>query len=455
MTRAVLIVEDDTNLAAAMEIACERAGLRAATCSAGRLVRPRLEEASWDAVVLDLGLPDMSGLRVLEELRRDRPTLPVVIVTAHGTLENAMAARRLGIEAFLVKPVDHTAFAATLKELTGPSRAVEPAPSPSGAMLVGSSPPMQRAMVRLAQACASDAPVLIVGPTGSGKTLAAQLIHTHGLRPAGPFVTLSCGALPENLLESELFGHERGAFTGAVSARAGHIERAAGGTLLLDEIGDVSPAVQTRLLRLIDERVYSRVGGREDLRLDARIVAATHRNLGDEVRAGRFREDLLFRLRVIEVDMPPLRDRMADLPLLCAFLLAGIAPGRDLRLADEARQALERHDWPGNIRELRNALESAAATAPGQIILSQHLPPAVTGAARKPDEAAALRAAVRAWIAARLAEGADYDALLNGLEKTLLDELLPRYRHQPSVLARELRVHRATLLGKRRRLGLG
>jgi DNA-binding NtrC family response regulator len=454
MSATVLIVEDDAGLASAMEEACDRAGLRAVLCSAGRLVPAKLAAEPCDAVVLDLGLPDLGGLRVLEDLRRDWPDLPVVIVTAHGTLENAMEARRLGIEAFLVKPVDLTAFAATLKELTGPARAVAPAAAPATSMLVGSSPPMQRAMVRLAQACASDAPVLIAGPSGSGKTLAARVIHANSARAAGPFVTISCGALPESLLESELFGHERGAFTGAITARAGHVERSAGGTLLLDEVGDISPAVQARLLRLIDERVYTRVGGRADLRLDARIVAATHKDLAAEVRAGRFREDLLFRLRVIDVEMPSLRDRIEDLPLLCAFLLAGIAPGRDLRLAEEARRALERHDWPGNVRELRNALERAAASAPGQIILSQHLPAAVTGMERRGHEASALRAAVRDWVRAQLERGADYESLLGGLEKTLLDELLPRYGNRPSVLARELRVHRATLLGKRRRLGL-
>jgi DNA-binding NtrC family response regulator len=315
--------------------------------------------------------------------------------------------------------------------------------------LVGSSPAMQPAFAAIAHATASDVPVLITGPTGIGKSLAARVIHLHGARRAAPFITLACGSLPEALLEAELFGHEKGAFTGAIMARQGHLERAAGGTLFLDEIGEVPPAVQVKLLRFLDERVYTRVGGREDLQVDLRIIAASNQDLTEAVAQRRFREDLLYRLRVLEVKLPPLKDRMGDLPALCSHLLARMASGRRLALSEEALALLQAYSWPGNVRELRNALEHAMAVAGGSLIQPGHLP-AELRAGGRPGGGGELDAVLAQWIEDRLREGADYDAMHDELERRLLAALLPRYQGKPTLLARALDMNRATLRKKLR-----
>jgi DNA-binding NtrC family response regulator len=312
---------------------------------------------------------------------------------------------------------------------------------------------MQPAFAAIAHATASDAPVLITGPTGIGKSLTARVIHLHSNRHQAPFITLSCASLPENLLEAELFGHEKGAFTGAVSDKQGHIERAAGGTLFLDEIGEIPLSVQVKLLRFVEEKVFTRVGGRTDLKVDLRIIAATNQDLTQAIAEKRFREDLLYRLRVLEVKLPPLKARMSDLPTLCSYLLAGIAKERSLALSDDALSLLKRHDWPGNVRELRNVLEHAAAVCSGSLILPQHLPLEL----RHPSGSAhpaILDGALQEWLEAKLTEGVNYDAIHDELESKLLSALLPRYENKPTLLARALDMNRATLRKKLRQAGL-
>lgn len=291
---SVLIIEDEAALATALSRVCQRLGWHAELRASGNAGLRALASGNFDLAILDIGLPDLSGLEVLEKARARAPQLPVVIITAHGKLENAVAARKLGAAAYLVKPLDLREIERTLTQIlaTASAPTSAAAPASSDAQLLGDSPAMQRVFLEIAHACTTDAPVLLSGPTGSGKTLAARSIHIHSARKNAPFVALHCGALQEQLLESELFGHERGAFTGAVSARPGHIERARGGTLFLDEIGDISPTVQAKLLRFVEERAFTRVGGREDIRVELRLITATNKNLRDEVRAARFREDL-------------------------------------------------------------------------------------------------------------------------------------------------------------------
>jgi DNA-binding NtrC family response regulator len=306
---------------------------------------------------------------------------------------------------------------------------------------------MQPAFTAIAHACAADAPVLITGPTGIGKSLTAKIIHLHSARHQGPFVTLSCASLPENLLEAELFGHEKGAFTGAHATRTGHIDRAAGGTLFLDEVGELPLAVQAKLLRFVEEKTFVRVGGRTDHRVDLRILAATNQDLAAAVAEKRFRNDLLYRLRVLEVQLPPLVERRGDIPALAAYLLAGLARGRTLALSRDAAQALQQHTWPGNVRELRNVLEHAAAVCQGDLILPTHLPPelrALSPTVSVPSFPT-LDAALAAWLDDRLQRSSDYDTLLDELERRLLGLLLPRYDHKPTHLARALNINRATL----------
>ena len=313
---------------------------------------------------------------------------------------------------------------------------------------------MQPAFTAIAHATVSDVPVLITGPTGIGKSLAARVIHLHSRRHAAPFVTLSCASLPENLLETELFGHEKGAFTGAVAEKTGHIERAAGGTLFLDEIAEVPPSVQVKLLRFVEEKTFSRVGGRSDLRVDLRIIAATNQDLATAVAEKRFREDLLYRLRVLEVRLPPLRERLSDLPVLCAYLLAGIAQDRALTISHGALHQLQQHTWPGNVRELRNALERAAAVCGGKVLLPQHLPEGLDVGQPGDVSVGPVDGAIQGWLEAKLAGGAKYDEIQSALEGRLLAALLPRYEGRPTLMARDLDMNRATLRKKLREAGL-
>jgi len=446
---SVLIIEDEAALATALSRVCQRLGWHAELRASGNAGLRALASGNFDLAILDIGLPDLSGLEVLEKARARAPQLPVVIITAHGKLENAVAARKLGAAAYLVKPLDLREIERTLTQIlaTASAPASAAAPASSDAQLLGDSPAMQRVFLEIAHACTTDAPVLLSGPTGSGKTLAARSIHIHSARKNAPFVALHCGALQEQLLESELFGHERGAFTGAVSARPGHIERARGGTLFLDEIGDISPTVQAKLLRFVEERAFTRVGGREDIRVELRLITATNRNLRDEVKAGRFREDLFYRLHVLEIGMPPLRERTADLAVLAANFLRTAA--RPLTLAPASLALLERHDWPGNLRELRNVLEYAAAVCTGPVILPAHLPRDIhERAASAPSHDARLATVLSEWLDARLSEKATYRDMHDAIESLVLRHLLKRFDGKPTLLARATKMNRVTLRKK-------
>jgi len=446
----ILIIEDEHALASALAAVARRMGRAPVLCATGTRGLDEAAAGSFALAVLDIGLPDISGLTVLERLRALYPALPVIIITAHGNLENAMAAKQLGAAAYLVKPLDLPEVEQTFGEVLSAARALPAVSVEPMSLMVGAAPAMQRCFVEIAHACASEAPVLISGPTGAGKTRTAQVIHANSARRAGPFITLHCAALPEPLLEAELFGHEKGAFTGAVLARPGHIERARGGTLFLDEIGDISPGVQARLLRVVEEKTFTRVGGREDLRVDLRLITATHKSLREEVRAGRFREDLYYRLHVLEIALPPLSERKSDLPALAAFLLGAIAPDRSLHLSPGAMEVFQRHHWPGNVRELRNALEHAAAVAGGPVILPHHLPRDL----REAEDGGALAsrgldAALAGWLEQKVNARMTYRQIHDELEAMALRHLLARYGGKPTILARELQMNRVTLRRRR------
>ncbi len=451
--KPILIIEDEHAVAGALGAVCKRLGHETRLCSSGQRGLDELARGDFALAILDIGLPDISGLEVLQRIRQRAPGLPVLIITAHGNLDNAVAARKFGAASYLVKPLDLPEVQETIRQLASAPPVAAPPAAASPSLLIGAAPVMQRCFVEIAHACTSDAPVLISGPTGTGKTLAARVIHTNSTRSDAPFVTLHCAALPEHLLESELFGHEKGAFTGALTAREGHLERARGGTLFLDEIGDISPATQAKLLRFVEERTFTRLGGREDLSVDLRLVTATNKDLREEVQAGRFRQDLYYRLHVLEISMPALCERPGDIPALAAYFLGSIAGARPRQLAPATLDLLQRFPWPGNVRELRNALEHAVAVSNGAVILPQHLPRELreaTGAA--PVGADALDAALGTWLERQIAAGATYRDMHDTLENMALTHLLAHYGGKPTILARETRMNRVTLRKKVLRL---
>jgi DNA-binding NtrC family response regulator len=450
----ILIIEDEHAVAGALGAVCKRLGHEARLCSSAQRGLEELARGEFALAILDIGLPDMSGLEVLKQLRQRAPGLPALIITAHGNLDNAVAAKKLGAAGYLVKPLDLHEVQETIRQLASVTP-VAPAPAPASAsLLIGAAPAMQRCFVEIAHACTSDAPVLISGPTGTGKTLAARVIHTNGVRSEAPFITLHCSALPEHLLESELFGHEKGSFTGALTAREGHLERARGGTLFLDEIADISLPIQAKLLRFVEERTFTRVGGREDLRVDLRLITATNKDLREEVRAGRFREDLYYRLHVLEIAMPALRERPTDITALAGYFLGSIDVPRSCQLAPATIDLLQRYAWPGNVRELRNALEHAVAVSNGSVILPHHLPRELREAeGSAPIVSDTLDRALAGWLQTKLAEGATYRDIHDALESMALNRLLAHFGGKPTVLARETKMNRVTLRKKVLRLG--
>jgi len=453
--KRILIIEDEHALASALAAVGRRLGCESVLCHSGRRGLDALAGSTFALVILDIGLPDMSGLKALEQIRVQEPNLPVLIVTAHGNLDNAVAAKKLGATAYLVKPLDLDELEETLRQMMSAPPSPRSDNIPAGLpFLVGAAPSMQRSFIAIAHACATDAPVLITGPTGTGKTLAARIVHENSGRRAAPFVTLHCAALPEPLLESELFGYEKNAFTGALAMRPGHMERAHGGTLFLDEIADIPLSVQAKLLRAVEEKTFSRVGGRCDLRVDLRLITATNKNLREEVRAGRFREDLYYRLHVLEIELPPLNLRKEDIPTLSAVFLGSITPERRLQISPEAMEILLKYEWPGNVRELRNVLEHSAAVSSGETIFPQHLPHELhTCVERVPDrtdlaDTPALEAVIERWLDEKLKTGPEYDRLHDELEAVLIRKLLARYGGKPTVLSRALNMNRVTLRKK-------
>jgi DNA-binding NtrC family response regulator len=342
------------------------------------------DASDWTAICLELGLPDMEGLDVLPHLRARHPCLPVLILSARREFDAAVQALRLGACDYLTKPFDPQRMLQVLRWSASRPRPPKGAPcheeQESGHALIdaiiGQSGPMRALARQIRRVLHSDVPVCIFGETGTGKELIARALHRQGSRARGPFVALNCAALSESLLESELFGHERGAFTGATGSHRGCFEQAQGGTLFLDEVGEMSPATQVRLLRTLQEKTLRRVGGGTEIRVDVRVVAATHRDLKAETRAGRFREDLYYRLVVYPLWVPAVRERVGDIPLLVDHLLRKHhAPGAAPRwVSEQALEALCGYHWPGNVRDLENVIQRALLCCEGERIELGHLP---------------------------------------------------------------------------------
>jgi DNA-binding NtrC family response regulator len=380
----ILVVDDEANARTALAELLRDEGYQVETAADGFKALPKLEEFAPVAVLTDLRMPGMDGLELMKRARQLDPDLVVVLMTAHGAIDSAVQSMREGAADYLTKPINFEEMVLVLeRELERRRLRVE-----AGQLrqrlserhrvsnLVGTSPAMKQVYDTVLQVAPSRATVLITGESGTGKELVAAAIHEHSPRVKGPFVKLHCAALAETLLESELFGHERGAFTGAVQRRDGRFQQADGGTLFLDEIGEISPAIQVKLLRFLQEHEFERVGGNQTIKVDVRVVAATNRNLLQRVKDGQFREDLYYRLNVVAVDMPPLRGRPSDIPLLATHFLHRYSKENGKALAgftDEALERLVQYHWPGNVRELENAVERAVVVCKGERVRAEDL----------------------------------------------------------------------------------
>ncbi len=439
----ILIIDDEPGVCWALKKALDEAGHEVETAGTAEQGLPLAGAA--DLVFLDIGLPGMNGLDALQRL----DNVPVVVITAHGTLENAVEALKHGAFDYLVKPLRGEELPALVQRAVSRSaleREVARLRSEvrgryDAAPLKGSTRAMQEVFKQIATVALSDAPVLIHGESGTGKELVARTIHHASRRAGGAFEPIDCGALPEALLESELFGHERGAFTGAVARKRGRIESAHGGSLFLDEVGELTAASQAKLLRFLAEREIVRLGGSARIHVDLRVIAATHRDLRAGIESGDFREDLFYRLAVSEIVLPPLRDRRDDIPLLVAhFLEHEVAYKGDM--GSDAMAILRDNDWPGNVRELRNAVEAATVMARGAMVLPEHLPESVRSAASPRGGA---WGPLVARMADAAADGEKYGAVHDAAERAVVAHVLGKTGGNQVQAARQLGIHRTTL----------
>ena len=449
----LLVIDDDPEVRYTLRAALGRGGVvldEADTVAAGE---QKLREGLYDVVLLDQRLPDGEGLALLPEVRRLQPDALVVMMTAYGSRSTAVEAIGKGAYDFFSKPVRLEELRVVMSralERRALAREVERlrarlANDSSFGKIIGRSPAMQSVFETLAKIVATDTTVLILGESGTGKELVAEAIHTRSRRHEGPFVKLNCVAIPQTLLESELFGHEKGAFTGAHQRRVGKFELADGGTILLDEIGDMSLETQAKILRVLQEREFERVGGTDSVRVDVRVVAATNRDLAEACAQGSFREDLYFRLNVVTVTLPPLRQRREDIPLLAEHFLRRAAQRHGkagLELSAGTLEALVDYDWPGNVRQLQHAIERAVIWADGQQLRREDLPQEiVSGALAAPE---------------RLVDGArgDLPSTLERIERQLVIDALRQAGGVQATAARRLGISERSMWHKVKKHGI-
>ncbi|HYC78259.1 MAG TPA: sigma-54 dependent transcriptional regulator [Planctomycetota bacterium] len=392
----ILVADDESNARSALAELLREEGYGVETAADGFKALGKFDDFSPDLVLTDLRMPGLDGIELLRAVRKRDPEVAVVVMTAHGAVDTAVAAMREGAADYLSKPLNFDELTLVVERALERRRLRAEAGQLRERLsekqrlhnIIGSSPAMQKVYDTVRQVAPSRASVLITGESGVGKELVAAAIVEHSTRSSKPFVKLHCAALAETLLESELFGHERGAFTGAVARRDGRFQQADGGTLFLDEIGELTAATQVKLLRFLQEHEFQRVGGNDTIKVDVRIIAATNNDLQALVKEGKFREDLFYRLNVVHIEVPPLRRRSSDIPLLAMHFLRKFAAenGRDVRgFSDEALDRLVRHAWPGNVRELEHAVERAVVVARGSMVEASELPGTLTPDA-SPDD---------------------------------------------------------------------
>ncbi|OLB01244.1 MAG: DNA-binding response regulator [Candidatus Rokubacteria bacterium 13_2_20CM_70_12] len=442
----LLIADDDPGLRQSLERTLTREGYRVILASDGNAALERLQAGGVDLVLTDLKMPGLSGIELLRAVKAIASEVDVILLTAFGTVEEAVKAMKEGAYDFLTKPFQRAQLlrlirqALERRDLIQQNRALQQRLDDllqQGAV-IGSSPAFRRMMTLLEQVAGSSATVLVQGESGTGKELVARTIHARSARSRGPFVAVNCAALPETLLESELFGYEKGAFTGAAGRKEGRFELADGGTLFLDEVSDLSAVTQPKILRVLQEGEFERLGGTKTLRVDVRIVAATNQGLAQMVREKRFREDLYYRLNVITMIVPPLRERSEDIRVLAQHFLRVYAAKNNRRLegfTDDAIRRLEAYAWPGNVRELENVIERGVVLTPGALMDMTDLPPEIAGATPLPEGVLSIR------IGTPLAE----------VEARLLEETLRATKGNKTLTAKLLGIDPTTVLRKLKR----
>jgi two-component system nitrogen regulation response regulator GlnG len=447
----IWVVDDDPALRWVMDKALADAGHAVRLFASAEEVRQALGTGAPSVLVSDVRLPGESGFDLLKALHKEHPKLPVIVVTAHADLESAVAAYQGGAFEYLPKPFDVDELAALVQRALQAQPPAKAAAAVDEDLLVGEAPAMQQVFRAIGRLTRSHLTALITGESGTGKELVARALHRHSPRARQPFIALNTAAIPAELLESELFGHERGAFTGAASRRLGRFEQAHGGTLFLDEIGDMSPALQTRLLRVLAEGEFFRVGGHEAVKVDVRIIAATHQDLEARVEQGGFREDLFHRLNVVHVHMPALRERREDIPLLLEHFMDAAARELNVaakRLTADALAALSEKPWPGNVRELKNFCRRLMLMAPGRIVHKSDLGEALESGRAAPATRGDWRQELRAWADTELAAGNSLAGAEMDVEKILLDAALAKTGGKRQEAAKLLGWGRNTLARK-------
>ena len=446
----ILIVDDDANHRTMLHALLSEWGARADEAASGTEAVTLTKEMPYDLILMDVQMAGMTGIEALREIKAYNPAIPILIMTAYSNVENAVEAIKAGAYDYLPKPLEFDEFRLTLDRaldhanLRQENRMLREQLGKSfdNVGMIGASLPIRKVLETLAMVAPSEATVLIYGESGTGKELFAKAIHANGQHKKGPFVAVNCAALSESLLESELFGHEKGAFTGADRRREGLFAQANKDTIFLDEIGEISSAMQVKLLRVIQEREFQRVGGDQKIRVDVRIVAATNKDLQEEVKAGRFRQDLFFRLNVVTLTIPPLRDRMEDVPLLTASFLERFAARNNKTVKGFTPGAMDRlmkYAWPGNVRELENAVERSVVLLVGEYVTERELPPSVAG-----DSADDVATGQRALSGLSLEDA----------EKIVITETMKDCGGNKTEAAKRLGVTRKTLLAKMTRYGM-
>ena len=470
--KRVLVVDDEESIRWVLSKSLNRQGLKVDLADCGASARKLLGQHQYDLAMIDIKMPDISGLDLLNEVLADHPQLLVIMMTAESSMHNAVEAMKRGAYDYITKPFDLNALEAIIlkaqkitpandEELATPTTKTPKTPEKS---IIGNSPPMQEVYKLLGRVSTSDITVLITGESGTGKELIAKAVHLNSKRKGLPFIALNCAAIPHELLESELFGFEKGAFTGAIERKIGKFEQANKGTIFLDEIGDMPLDLQTKILRVLQEKEITRTGGNQPILIDVRIIAATNKNLEHCVSEKTFREDLYYRLNVLPIELPPLRKRTEDIPLLVDFFIQKANcefSSHISRCDDKSMELLTKHPWPGNIRELENTIQRACLLSQGQLLRTSDFPQLqLSNSDKKDDENCALEVLVENKLRASLAQkdiveiNDLYEMVLHQVERPLIQIILDKTRGNQVRTADILGINRNTLRKKMHILGI-